>query len=149
MRCSIDARRTRRRLDRDEALLELTRRYFTSHGPATVRDFSWWSGLTMKEARDGVGAAKALLSSETVADRTYWFVPRTRGRSARISPVYLLPNYDECLIAYKDRGSAVEGAVGPRTDLYAHHVLIGDCVVGSWRRSSERLARSTSTFIER
>ena len=137
-----------RRLDRDEALLELTRRYFTSHGPATVRDFSWWSGLTMKEAREGVGAAKARLSSETVADRTYWFVPHTRGSAARISPVYLLPNYDECLIAYKDRGSAVEAPVGPRTDPYAHHVLMGDCVVGSWRRSS-RAAGSIDVHVHR
>ena len=42
---------TARRLDRPGALLELTRRYFTSHGPATLRDFGWWSGLTMRESR--------------------------------------------------------------------------------------------------
>ncbi len=33
-----------RSLARDEALAELARRYFTSHGPATWRDFAWWSG---------------------------------------------------------------------------------------------------------
>ena len=26
----------------DEALAEFALRYFTSHGPATVRDFAWW-----------------------------------------------------------------------------------------------------------
>ena len=35
-----------RRLERDEALAELALRYFTSRGPATVKDFRWWSSLT-------------------------------------------------------------------------------------------------------
>src|SRR5690606_7455514 len=43
-----------RRLARDEALAELTRRYFTSHGPATVKDFAWWSGLTVADVRAGL-----------------------------------------------------------------------------------------------
>ena len=43
--------RTRRR---DEALAELTRRYFRSHGPAQVTDFVWWSGLSTADARRGL-----------------------------------------------------------------------------------------------
>ena len=39
------------RFDRDDALVELVRRYLTSHGPATVKDMSWWSGLTMTDGR--------------------------------------------------------------------------------------------------
>ena len=39
---------------RDEALLELTRRYVVTRGPATVRDFSWWSGLTIADAKRGI-----------------------------------------------------------------------------------------------
>jgi hypothetical protein len=46
-----------KRLDRDEALAELARRYFTSHGPATLQDFTWWSGLLAADARRGVEAA--------------------------------------------------------------------------------------------
>jgi hypothetical protein len=132
----LDRRAPRgRRLGSNGALLELTRRYFASHGPATVRDFSWWSGLTMKAAREGVQAAGSFLTSETVADRTYWFVPSAGGRIERPLSAYLLPNYDECLIAYKDRGSVVERASGqPLANFYAHHVLMGDRVVGSWRR---------------
>lgn len=40
-------------LDREEALAKLVLRYFVSHGPATVRDFVWWSGLTAKDAQAG------------------------------------------------------------------------------------------------
>jgi hypothetical protein len=119
----------------DEALFELTRRYFASHGPATVRDFSWWSGLTMRQARDGVESARSFLSSRTVLDRTYWFTPPASSGRARPAAGYLLPNYDECLVAYKDRGSVVERSPGrPLNDLFMHHVLLGDRVCGSWRR---------------
>jgi hypothetical protein len=47
------------RLPRDEALGELSNRYLRSHGPATVRDFSWWSGLTMADAKRGLAIARA------------------------------------------------------------------------------------------
>ena len=146
----LDRRAPRtRRFGRDEALLELTRRYFASHGPATVRDFSWWSGLTMKASRDGVHAAAPFLTSEAVADRTYWFVPPGGDRVDRPSSAYLLPNYDECLIAYKDRGSVVERSSGPTlSDVYAHHVLIRDRVVGSWRRT-EKKPESIEVHVDR
>jgi hypothetical protein len=48
-------------LERDEALAELTRRYFATRGPATLRDFSWWSGLTMADARRGAEAVGPFL----------------------------------------------------------------------------------------
>ena len=131
-------------LTREEALVELTRRYFASHGPATVRDFSWWSGLTMREAREGIQSAQSFMVSEQVLDRTYWFTPPAPGRQARGSAAYLLPNYDECLIAYKDRGSVVERSSGvPPSNVFAHHVLLGDRVVGSWR-----VAGTTRSSIE-
>jgi hypothetical protein len=122
------------RLTREEALLELTRRYFTSHGPATARDFSWWSGLTMREAREGIQSAQSFLIFEKVLDRTYWFTLPASSRPARRSAAYLLPNYDECLIAYKDRGSVVQRSAGkPLNDFFTHHLLLGDRVAGSWR----------------
>src|SRR5688572_10872776 len=43
-----------RQLTRDEALAELARRYFSGHGPATLADFVWWSGLTVTDARSGL-----------------------------------------------------------------------------------------------
>src|SRR5690242_18357747 len=64
---------TAKTLPRDEALAELTRRYFTSHGPAKVRDFAWWSGLTMADARAGLEMVGADLGHEEIAGQTYWF----------------------------------------------------------------------------
>ena len=90
-----------RSLTRDEALAELTRRYFTSHGPATVQDLMRWAGLTAAEAKTGLAAAGKTLIQETIADRVYWmpceapeinhahpiraFAARLRRVSARLS----------------------------------------------------------------
>ena len=66
-----------RNLDRDDALVELTKRYFTSHGPATVQDFAWWSGLTQAEIRVGLDMAQGTLIQEKVDGKTYWHAAAT------------------------------------------------------------------------
>src|SRR5215207_11246225 len=61
-----------RSLTREEALAELAARYFRSHGPATLRDFVWWSSLTTADARAGLEMIKPRLVSEVINGRTYW-----------------------------------------------------------------------------
>lgn len=102
-----------RDLVRDEALAELTRRYFTSHGPATQYDFGWWSGLTLAQVREGIEMVRSHLASETVDDMVHWFspdgaTPETRSQDLRTqdTQTWLLPALDEYLIAYKDRSAA-------------------------------------------
>src|SRR5262249_11505730 len=90
--------------DREDALAELTRRYFTSHGPATLRDYVWWSGLTMGDARAGVEMLKKTLVEEVVDGLRYWYAPSRDGGRGGGARAYLLPNYDEYLIAHQDRG---------------------------------------------
>ena len=46
LRCSTSGFHQQPAKSRDDALAEPTRRYFTSHGPAQIADFVWWSGLT-------------------------------------------------------------------------------------------------------
>jgi hypothetical protein len=126
------------RRDRDDALGELARRYFRSHGPATLRDFAWWSGLTQRDGRRGIDVAGSL-SSDTIDGLTYWRAASARPLPRPSSSVFLLPNYDECLIAYQDRGlSAPASGAMPRraaNDRFAHHLLIDGRVAGSWGRS--------------
>ena len=76
-----------RRLERDEALAELSRRFFSSHGPATIRDFVWWSGLTTADAKRGLEIIKA--RSESADGITYWTAGQVRVaavRQTRASP---------------------------------------------------------------
>jgi hypothetical protein len=125
-------------MSRDESIAELASRYFASHGPATVRDFVWWSGLTVGEARRGlemVGAAS--ISSGSL---TCWHVPSRRTPVEPAGLVHLLPNYDEYLVAYQDR-EAVGAAefktlvAEQRVDLFGYHLIVDGAVAGSWRRA--------------
>ena len=90
-----------RRLDRDEALVELAVRYFTSHGPATTRDLAYWATLTLTDARRGLAGAADRLESFDHDDRTYWHAP---GRpAASVSPEgHLLQVLDEMYRGYQD-----------------------------------------------
>src|SRR6187455_113827 len=83
-------------LDRDEALLELTRRYFRTRSPATPQDFSWWSGLPMADVRRGIDLARAELESVSIGDVAYWVHGDTPSRAK--PSAWLLPNYDEFFI---------------------------------------------------
>ena len=102
-----------RALSRDEALAELTRRYFISHGPAQVQDFAWWSGLTVADVRAGLEMVAPDLARDSVAGRTYWFSPSVPAIRPRPPAAFLLPLYDEYLIAYKDRSAARSPTLDP------------------------------------
>ncbi len=123
-------------LSRDDALAELARRYFTSHGPAQLHDFAWWSGLTVPDARTGIGMVEREFEKEIVDGKTYWLRPSREG-TARSRTVYLLPLYDEYLIAYKDRSAALDisrWTRGVGRDPFSAPIVVDGRVVGGWKR---------------
>ena len=139
-----------RDLPREEALAELARRYFTSHGPATVHDFAWWAGITVTEARLGLDGAKPALIAETVEGKEYWLPADTRTPALDNGPgVVLLPGFDEYLLGYKDRGAvlAAEHAqkiVPGNNGIFRPMIVIGGQVVGTWaRRLTKKAAQVT------
>jgi hypothetical protein len=128
-----------RSLSRDDALAELTRRYFNSRGPATLRDYVWWSGLTVREARTGLDMIKGTLVREARDGLEYWFPPPAATTRRSSSTVHLLPIYDEHLIAYKDRGIVLDESC-PRelwsmVAEFPNQLLVNGRVTGAWRRT--------------
>jgi hypothetical protein len=129
-----------RSLERDEALAELTRRYFTGHGPAQLQDFVWWSGLTVGDGRRGLEIVGDALQHEAVGEKTYWSSPDAARSRPRAALVHLLPNYDEFLVAYRDRSDSLDPARNfdmapfPNGSLLAHVVVVQGQVWGGWRR---------------
>jgi len=119
-----------RRLPRDEALAELASRYFRSHGPATTRDFVWWSGLTTADAKRGLEMNRA--RPLELDGLKYWAVGRDSGGTPRPKAgVHLLPIYDEYLVAYRDH-VAVPRAVYTFGSFH-NALLVGGQVEGTWR----------------
>ena len=124
---------------RDEALLELTRRYFATRSPATPRDFAWWSGLTVADAKLGITLAGDELEAVTFGSQTYWIAEASPRRdSARRA--HLLPNYDEYFIGYRDRSAIAERlghakSVTGGTALIPHVIVVDGQLVGTWKRT--------------
>ena len=130
-----------RGLQRDEALTELSRRYFRGHGPATLQDFVWWSGLTMNDARNGVEAVRPEFEHEIIGNQTYWFPVSGVARNLP-SSVHLLPNYDEYTVGYRDRDAIFDAShiakLGSRQSLLAQSILINGQVEGLWNRTIKK-----------
>ncbi|HMK53388.1 MAG TPA: crosslink repair DNA glycosylase YcaQ family protein, partial [Methanobacteriaceae archaeon] len=120
-------------MQREEALAELARRYFKSRGPATIKDFIWWSGLLVADARAGLEAVKSELIPKEVDNQIYWYSESTEQN---ISPMaHLLPTYDEYLFGYQDRGAAINKTSKKRLeDLFRSTIAIDGQIVGTWKR---------------
>lgn len=126
-------------LPRDEALATLALRYFTSHGPATLQDFVWWSGLTVADGRVGLAAAAQQLGSTTVDGQSYYFADLPEMAETSDSVAALLPPFDEFLIAYRDRTASLDpthaGLVAPGSNgIFNPIVVVDGRVVGTWKR---------------
>jgi hypothetical protein len=137
------------RLDRDEALLELVRRYFTTRGPATPHDFAWWSGLTVADAKRGMQAAGRELEVIEVDGKSYWVHASAPPVPRATHPAHLLPNYDEFFIGFRDRGAIAQRAgdltaVTGGNALIPHVVIVDGQLVGAWKRFLEK----TSVIVE-
>jgi hypothetical protein len=131
---------------REEALAELARRYVEGHGPAQVADLSWWSGLTMADARTALELATPPLHQETIEGRAFWAADASVASPDAVPvdrpAVHLLPNYDELLIAFRDRTDAIDPLLPEPArvaEVVLAHIVVRDgLVVAGWRRSEER-----------
>ncbi|MCO6449424.1 MAG: AlkZ family DNA glycosylase [Caldilineales bacterium] len=126
-------------LPRDEALAKLARTYFRSHGPATVQDFIWWSGLSAGDARSALELVQAELDSETIESHTYWFADSLSLRGREIESTHLLPAYDEFVISYRDRSAALPHENHKRAvssnGVFWPTIAIDAQVEGVWKRT--------------
>ena len=129
-------------LSRDEALATLAGRYFKSHGPATLRDFAWWSGLSATDARKGLEMIRPAFLGETITTETYWFPDSFRSLPPALPSVHLLPAYDEYLIAYADRSAALSTVHNKKAissnGIFQPIIVVNGQVEGLWRRTTAK-----------
>jgi hypothetical protein len=127
--------------DRAEALGELALRYFTSHGPASVRDLARWGGLTLGDARSGLALVRSQLDSVEVDGVEYFLAPETTELLAAVRDeargVFLLPGFDEFVLGYGDRSAVLAPEFADRivpgnNGMFRPTVVSGGHVVGTW-----------------
>jgi hypothetical protein len=120
---------------RDEALLELTKRYFKSRGPATLKDFSTWSGLSLSDCKKGMELSAGLFSKEILDKETYYF------EAAELKPlsdnhIHLLPIYDELIMGYKNRDAILQFKHDSQKSFtFDNTILVAGQIMGTWRRT--------------
>lgn len=130
---------------RDQSLKELTIRYFTSHGPAQIKDMSWWSGLSQKEIKKGIELAGSKLEQVEVEGNTYYLAPNP----PKLKPskkTHYLPAFDEFMIAYRDRDASLESAhahhINPGANGVLSPILVRDGqIIGTWRKKSGEIIK--------
>ena len=129
---------------RDEALAILAATYFTSHGPATVNDFAWWTGLTLADARAAVDSVRGRFESRVVEGREYWQKPVPTGTSATNDELHLLPGFDEYILGYQDRSAVLAPefarlVVPGNNGMFMATVVDGTGeVLGTWQRRASK-----------
>ena len=131
---------TKKSLSREEALATLATRYFKSHGPATVRDFVWWSGLTVTDARRALETVKSGFISETIDSETYWMTPGSAHRRMYSQQLRLLPAFDEVLIGYANRSAALATVHNKKAisdnGIFRPIIVENGQVKGLWKRNT-------------
>ena len=129
--------------DRDSALAELVRRYLQSHGPATVKDMSWWSGLPLGDLRRGLEALGAAAISESVDGMTLWQTADPPPKTANRGKVHLLQAFDEFVVGYTESRYLGDPNADRMRSFFRQFrlptgtVLTDSKIIGHWRRATK------------
>lgn len=129
----------------DESLREFVLRYVNGHGPATLRDFVWWSKVTVSQARAGFELARDELVEVVYEGTSHWMSPRTADAASarRPSGMRALPGFDEWVLGYQNRAVALpsehaERIVPGGNGVFLPTIVSAGVVVGTWRRKIEK-----------
>ena len=127
-----------KRFSREEALAELTLRYFTGHGPATAKDLRWWSSLTLGDVKEGLAMVASQLEREVIDGTTYWFAASEADPEPAPPTVHLVQGYDEYIVGYRESKhvldtSGVARSLPRARGIYTHAIILDGQVAGQWK----------------
>lgn len=125
--------------DKEQSLADLAFRYFSSRGPATLQDFTWWSGLSSADAQAGLDMVKEKLVGANLGGQSFWMSTATQIPPSACEGAYLLPSFDEFLLGYQNRTAVLDSKhvslISPGGDgTFLPAVVINGTVVGLWNR---------------
>lgn len=124
------------KMNRDEALMLYTRKYFQSRQPATLEDFVWWSGLNISDCRKGIALLGNSIHLERWKGREFYVTDECRTRGFRRGKFLLIPPYDEYLISYKSRDIVIHSDFRHRahnnSGIFQPVVTYDGTICGNW-----------------
>jgi len=137
-------------IDKDESLARLADRYFTSRGPASLQDFVTWSGLTVKEAKQGLSSLGKKFLHEIIDGKEYVFLPSEKTVK-NPQTTFLMPDYDEYGMGYKDRSAifnpiALKQSIRNGNPVFNRMIIIDGKIEGTWQRVLKKDTVEVSTF---
>jgi hypothetical protein len=129
-------------LSKEESLEKLARKFFTSHSPATLQDFIWWSGLLISDARKALDLIKDDFISEEINGRSFWMKSNNRTPCDEKDSALLLPQFDEMVVSYKDRSEMIAdkhyGKVMTKNGIFSPTIMLNGEIIGSWRKAGKK-----------
>ncbi|WP_052462511.1 winged helix DNA-binding domain-containing protein [Nigerium massiliense] len=138
--------------DETAAVAHWLRRYLLGHGPATVRDFAWWTKLPLGVIRAAAPAATGGLEVYGQdAGEDLWGPPglieRRAALGASVSRALLLPAFDEIVLGYPNRELIVASEHHPllapgNNGIFRATVHRAGQIVGTWSRTGSVKRRS-------
>lgn len=130
------------KLTKEEGLAKLALKYFVSHGPATLHDFSWWSGFPPTICQNAINAIKLQLYSVAIDNQIFWFGNDSSDETNFRESVHFLPAFDEILIAYKTREVSVlqehQSKTFTNNGIFKPIILENSKVIGMWKRTIKK-----------
>jgi hypothetical protein len=130
------------KLSKDEGLAKLAKRYFESHGPATLLDFSWWSGFSPTTCKQVISSIESELNSIEIDNQKYWFGTNFTDEDNFRESVHFLPAFDEILISYKTREASIlqehQSKAFTNNGIFRPIILENGKVIGTWKRTIKK-----------
>lgn len=127
---------------KEEALAKLAKQYFVSHGPATLLDFSWWSGFSPTTAKLAINSIESELNSVKIDNQKYWFGTDFYEAKDFSGSVHFLPAFDEILISYKNREASIllehQSKAFTNNGIFKPVILENGKVIGLWKRTVKK-----------
>ena len=138
-------------LSREQSIAELTMRYFKNHSPATLQDFTWWSGLSVSDAKNGLEMVKSEFKQDSCNGRTFLFTHKNKSEKDSTFGTILLPAFDEYLVGYKVRSDVLDPKHKNNANaggMLSPTIIIDGQVAGTWRKSikNDRVIVELSQF---
>nr|WP_155104257.1 winged helix DNA-binding domain-containing protein [Flavobacterium sp. LC2016-01] len=134
--------RPKTKLTKEEGLAKLAKRYFESHGPATITDFSWWSGFPPTICSKIINAIKLQLNSIEIDGQIYWFGTDCSFENDFRESVHFLPAFDKILISYKTREASMQpehqSKAFTNNGIFKPIILENGKVIGIWKRTVKK-----------